>query len=126
MDMPLAEGFTLYGRNPIPESVRNGGTLDVTLFWQATGAVSGDYDLRFDMVAQGQAAPAGSWTRSPLEGRHGTSLWPPGAVLADWQPLPLPEDLPPGLYHLHVTVLDGLEPTGQTAKLANVQIAPSD
>jgi uncharacterized membrane protein len=126
MDLPLAEGLTLYGRNPIAERVTAGGTLDVTLFWQATGDMSSDYDLQFDLLPEGGAEPARSWTRSPLEGRYGTSLWPPGAVLADWQPLPLPEDLPPGAYHLRVTVLDGLEPAGQTAELATVQITAPD
>jgi uncharacterized membrane protein len=124
--LPLAEGLTLYGHNPIPGSSTAGQTLDVTVFWQAIGAMSGDYDVRFDLVAEGQATPAESWTRSPLQGRYPTTLWPPGSVLADWHPLPLPASLPTGNYHVRLTALDGTEPAGQTIELATVQIAPAD
>jgi hypothetical protein len=34
--------------------------------------------------------------------------------------------LPPGSYHLRVTVLDGSEPAGQTVGLATVEVVPAD
>jgi uncharacterized membrane protein len=126
MDLPLAEGLTLYGRNPTPESMTAGQNLDVTLFWQATGEISSDYNLRFDLLSGDGAEPARSWTRSPLQGRYGTSLWPSGAVLADWHPLALPAGLPPGTFRLKVTVLDGPLPAGQSMELATVRVCPAD
>jgi uncharacterized membrane protein len=120
-NLPLAEGLTLYGHTPIPEHAAAGQPLDVTLFWRADGVMSRPYELQFDLVAENQPTPGASWTRALIDGRYPNTLWPPGIVVADWHPLPLPADLAPGRYTLHVTVLDGREPAGQTAHLATVE-----
>jgi hypothetical protein len=84
--------------------------LHLTLFWQSLTAQSGDYTIFLhlrnqagDNVAQGD--------RQPLAGVYPTSQWQPGETVIDpilWQ---LPEDVPPGRYHLFTGLyqLDTLE-----------------
>lgn len=41
-----------------------------------------------------------SWDSPPFAGQYPTSQWQPGEILMDAFRLPLPDDLPPGEYHL--------------------------
>ncbi len=95
---PLAGELQLYGQNPILEQSTAGGLLDVTLYWRATAPMEQSYQVRFDLLGEGQSVPVASWQRLLGSGDYPTSDWQPGTVVAGWYPLSLPPDLSPGRY----------------------------
>jgi uncharacterized membrane protein len=122
LDAPMAEGLVLYGQNPILPQVTSGTTLDVALYWQATGPIPRVYGLRFDLVPEGSSGPAATWQRSLVSEDYPTTAWGPGVVVAAWVPLNLPADLSPGRYDLLVTATASGEPAGQPVRLASLEI----
>lgn len=74
-----------------------GGSLELTLYWQALSAPQGDYKVFVHLIgpderiwAQHDSAPA-NWAR-PTKG------WDTGEVVRDGHTLALPQDIPPGEY----------------------------
>lgn len=85
-----------------------GNDLDLTLHWQARRPLARTAHVFVHVVGQdGQRlAPADG---PPLSGPAGTlpmDHWPVGETLPDRRLLPLPADLPPGLYRLEVGLYD--------------------
>jgi uncharacterized membrane protein len=119
---PLTGGLALYGRNPILERVSAGGNVDVTLYWQATAPVEPSYEVRFDLLNDGEATPAASWQRPLVARDQATTAWQAGNVVAGWYPLPLPADLPPDRYELLVAAVDG----PGSIRLATLQVESGD
>jgi len=107
------------------------GAVNVTLRWATDGYPDADYTVFLHLVpaddgeqvvAQGDAPP--------LDGRWPTSLWRPGAELDDTHTIPLPADLPPGVYRLLVGLYDPVTGArlpllggGDALPLTTVQIA---
>ena len=120
--LPLAEGFQLYGKNPILEQSTAGGLLDVTLYWRATAAMEQSFQVRFELLGEGQSVPVATWQRPPGSSDSPTSDWQPGTIVAGWYPLSLPPDLSPGRYDLFVVADGGEGPAGQPVRLVTVQI----
>jgi len=122
----VAGGLELYGQNPIPDTATAGQVLDVTLFWRALEPMADVYDVRFELVGEGESTPSAGWTRPLVQGRVPNIEWPPQVVVADWHPLSLPADLAPGRYDLVVTALAGGEPAGQPLLLTGVAVGAGD
>lgn len=104
---------------------RPGESYELTLEWAANAPVSTDYKvfvhLRHpesgELVAQADGDPLGGW--------YPTSWWPVGQLISDRRTFPLPEEVPPGSYHLVAGLYD-LE-TGQRLgpdyNLADIEVS---
>jgi uncharacterized membrane protein len=127
-DLIMADGLQLHGHTPIPDSIAVGQALDLTLFWKATAFMPRVYLARFDLIHSDSGSTIETWTQPLIQGedtlasRFPNPEWPPGLVVADWQPLLLPNDLDPGVYDLFVTILDGDKPAGQPAHLKALEV----
>ena len=114
-----------------------GQVLSLTLYWEATGPVLGDYSVFVHLLG-----PAGQRLAQddgpPLHGLQAMPHWLEGELLPDRRSLKLPGDLQPGQYRLEVG-LYGLEdgdrlpigdasgnPLGDALTLDYVRIASPD
>ena len=85
------------GFNIEPRSVRAGGTLDVTLWWQALDEMDRDYTVFIHIVDEDD----GIWAQQDRVLQHGdypTSTWLLGETVRAEYELELPSDTPPGEY----------------------------
>jgi hypothetical protein len=116
-----------------PGEVRPGGSLTLTLGWQAAGPVSVDYsvvtvlkDSKGQTVEQNQRGLGG--------GGEGTASWEPGRWVFRTATLDLKRSLQPGAYTLAVGLydskarklvpVDGANPTDDTLPLSAIQVRP--
>ena len=83
--------------------------LQVRLWWEALAPLEGDYTV-FVHLVDGAGQLAGTGDGPPLEGGFPTRLWRPGDGVADEHVVPLPAELPPGVYTVQVGWYD--PPTG--------------
>jgi hypothetical protein len=80
-----------------------GSELPLTLYWRATASPTASYlvfihlvDEDGNIVSQLDTVPAG--------GARPTSGWRAGEIVSDAHVLPIPDELPPGLYRLNVGI----------------------
>jgi hypothetical protein len=81
--------------------LRSGDSCYVTLYWQATEPVPGNYQVNLRLVSdRGQVW----WSASdyPVSGMYPTAAWKPGEVIRDWHEISIPEIVPPGIYTIQV------------------------
>jgi hypothetical protein len=110
-------------------SRRPGGTLSVSLLWQATRAMTRSYTVFVHLVD----ASGRRWSQHdglPFGGIYPTNRWEAGELVRDVHTLSLPADMPDGRYLLRVGLYDTasqapLQPaTGGDIALSTVQIGP--
>ncbi|MCC6601642.1 MAG: hypothetical protein IT327_00440 [Anaerolineae bacterium] len=99
VNITLSEQATLVGFSLDDTTVVAGQTVNLTLVWQGVTEMSESYRVFVHLlaedgrlVAQSDGLPA-SWTRP-------TTGWLPGEFITDRHSLTLPNELPPGRYHL--------------------------
>ncbi len=92
-DRAVLLGFDADGR------VASGGTLYVTLYWQALAEMGEDYNVTLRVVDDGGRVWA-QRDRWPVDGLVPTGAWRPGMVVRDDYALTVPPGTPPGAYHL--------------------------
>lgn len=78
-----------------------------TPYWETTAPVPHAYTLFVQVVDERGQTVLGA-DAPPLDGDWPTHLWPPGLPVADARLIPLPPDLPPGVYHLRLGWYDPL------------------
>lgn len=116
-------GYDLEG-SPWP-----GGTVSITLYWQALKPLDADYTVFVQLLEPNHPTPWAQEDVQPRRGNYPTSLWEPGEVVADTHQLRIPQDLPPGNYYLaaglyrlpgmeHLRVAESGEMRAVLAKLA--------
>jgi hypothetical protein len=86
--------------SPVP-----GGSLRVTLCWQALAAPPADYTV-FAHLLDAQGRVAAQHDGAPDAGRRPTGGWVEGEVVLDSHDLAIPPDLAPGDYRLEVGLYD--------------------
>ena len=75
--------------------------VHLTLWWEALRAPGGDYTVFAHLVdAGGQLRATGDGP--PLAGGFPTRMWQPGDRVQDEHIIPLPSDLPAGVYTVRV------------------------
>ncbi|MBX6770667.1 MAG: hypothetical protein IRY83_03010 [Chloroflexi bacterium] len=95
----VGDSLSLLGYGIDPSSPCAGGTLEVTLFWEALHRPAYDYTVFVQMLnASGQLASQSD--SYPAGGRFPTSFLQPGTVIRDQHRLVLPGDLREGVYRL--------------------------
>jgi hypothetical protein len=82
-----------------------GGTLHLTLYWQATDEMDVSYTVFVHLLEPGGQVLAQD-NREPAGGRRPTSGWVAGEYVADPHDIPLPPELPPGDYVVEVGMYD--------------------
>jgi hypothetical protein len=84
-------------------------TTTVTLYWQALqdipqpGGMAQDFQARFDLIAP-DGTLVSETTSSLLSLAQANDVWQAGEVLADPHQISLPDNLPPGEYHLAIAL----------------------
>jgi uncharacterized membrane protein len=91
----------------LPATARAGEPARLTLLWRALQPVTRDYNAFVHLLdANGNRVAQVDWAPGDAISRLPTSQWPVGVTLADTQQLPLPPDLPPGVYTLIAGLYD--------------------
>ncbi len=82
-------------------ALESGGTLEVTLTWQALAPMEEDYTVFLHVLdaADGIAGQVDAW---PVQGTYPTSQWPVGETITDPYRVPIDGDAAPGAYRLEI------------------------
>ena len=125
----LGQGVKLLGYDLPVTQVAPGGTLPLTLYWQAPATlgqapspVDRSYTVFNHLVgADGQIA--GQWDGIPAGGTLPTSEWVKGEVIRDEYRIPVQANARPGSYRLEVGMYDAA--TGQRLPVAGADGQPA-
>jgi hypothetical protein len=88
-----------------------GDACPLTLYWQAVGAVPGNYQVNLRLVSdRGQVW----WSTAgyPVSGMYPTAAWKPEEVVRDWHEILIPESVPPGTYAIEVGLFPSFSEAG--------------
>lgn len=107
LDVQLGEHIYLLGYNLPQTVVGPGGTLELTLYWQARAPIEARYKVFVHLLGQTYNADTGNYLwgqqdNEPVNGQVFTTVWAPGEVIADPYRLPVAADAPPGQYQIEV------------------------
>lgn len=105
----LGEGVALIGYDLSAERVPPGGTLTLTLYWQAVGPMNRSYKVFTHLVGP-DGEIGGQKDSLPGEGKWPTSGWVEGEYLVDRYPIPIKPEAPGGEYTIVVGMYE--ESTG--------------
>ena len=105
VDYHLGDAVSLVGSQMAIEERDSGRFVQITLYWQANAHIEAAYTVFAHVVGpDGQIhAQVDSW---PQGGRHPSTHWLPGEVVADPYTLALDHDAPGGLYQIVVGMYD--------------------
>ncbi len=95
LDARFADGIHLVGADVTPQTIQPGGTLLVTLFWQADTPPQKRYTVFTQLIDAGGRLVAG-FDGEPAGGSAPTTGWKPNTTVIDRRAIALPADLPPG------------------------------
>jgi mannosyltransferase len=110
-----------YSLTPAGGELRPGGTLPITLYWQAVAPPTRDYTMFLHLCRDCESPPLAQADQRPLEGyapAGQTTTWHVGDPVHDERSVPLPADLPPGRYML----LLGVYPLGEPSPDARLSV----
>ncbi|MCC6613271.1 MAG: glycosyltransferase family 39 protein [Anaerolineae bacterium] len=93
-ELAALRGYALSG------DLTPGETVHLRLLWEVTGATPDDWTQFIHLV--GDDVALSLIDGAPRGGDYPTNVWSPGEWIADAWTLHLPDDLPPGAYHLDV------------------------
>jgi hypothetical protein len=84
--------------------------LQIILYWQSETSVTDSYDI-FLHIMDESGEIVTQVDQKPVGGLVATDVWQEGDIIRDPLSIPLPSDLPPGTYELHLGVY--LRETGE-------------
>jgi len=105
LDAVLGDDVRLLGYDLVATSIKPGGAVELTLYWQALRRIDRMYSV-FNHLAGLDGAvivQADSW---PQGGAYPTLYWLPNEVVEDHYTIAVPSDAPPGEYALRVGMYD--------------------
>ncbi len=125
--------IALVGYQVAPESIRPGGDLTVTLYWQGIERIEKDYSLFIHLIGENEVILA-QRDSYPGRGNAPTSRWRPGAVFEDTYHLHVPATagapqsawIAVGLYNLATRGRLGLPDGTERFPLKAVQLVPAE
>jgi hypothetical protein len=115
MNHPLqadfADGVSLLGYDLPAEALTPGGTLDLTLYWQAQQPVEHRYKVFVHLLGQTLNAEQdnflwGQQDNEPVNGTRPTTSWREGELIVDRYSVLLDPEAPPGEYAVEVGLYD--------------------
>jgi len=105
MDVRLGDVARLVGYDLPATEVAPGGTVDVTLDWQATASAPAAYTVFVHLVSEAGAIQ-GYGDGEPGSGAYPTTGWLPGEYLSDPHVVTIAPAAPPGVYRLAIGLYD--------------------
>jgi len=107
VDVRLGEAINLLGYELTDGPVEPGGTVELTLFWQAEDVIEERYKGFTHLVGEVWNESSGNflWGQvdsEPLNYQAPTTIWVPGQVIADSYRIPVAPGAPAGVYTLEV------------------------
>lgn len=135
LDYRLGEHVRLVGYDLPKREVAPGGILELTLYWQTDAPLDARYKVFAQLLGEVYNADQdnflwGQQDNEPGGGQSLTTLWTPGAIIADGYRLPVAANAPPGHYTLLVGMyglVDGARlpiegPGGDAIPLVQVEV----
>jgi hypothetical protein len=106
----IGERVRLLGYEVSPEEVLPGGTVRLTLYWEALDSPLGDYTVFTHLFDSGSQL-RGQHDNQPQNGIYPTYLWDVGERVQDQYEIMIDPDAPPGEYSISVGmyILETLE-----------------
>ncbi len=101
----FGDNFTLYGYD-LPPMIASGEMLPLRFWWQTTGDVSGQYTQFIHIFADDGETFIDGYDRQPFDSSFPTADWPADMGVMDAWDVVLPDDLPPGVYHIYTGMYD--------------------
>lgn len=101
----LGDVVSFLGYSLVSQSVSPGGTLGLTLYWQARQAMSTSYTVFVHVLAPDNSI-VGQKDNPPNNGDSPTSGWIAGEVISDPYEVPIKPDIPDGEYLIEVGMYD--------------------
>ncbi len=101
LDANLGDRVSLLGYDLAADTVRTGGSVCLTLFWQARTAIDTGYTV-FTHLLGSDGQVRGQKDNVPLEGTYPTTAWLSGEVVVDSYVIEVPVGTPAGEYILEV------------------------
>ncbi|MEN6479260.1 MAG: glycosyltransferase family 39 protein [Anaerolineales bacterium] len=92
----------------LSESVSAGGTVELTLYWQALAEVEASYTV-FTHLLDRAGAVKGQLDSVPLGGRLPTNSWKAGEYVADYYAIPVDAAAPAGEYQIEIGMYDAAQ-----------------
>ena len=105
LNVKLADAITLEGYDIEPRDVSAGEALTVTLYWEARGRPSRDYQIFVHLLGD-NPEPVAQGDGPPVMGDYPTTMWAAGETIRDPHRVALPADLPTGTHRLLVGMYD--------------------
>ncbi len=107
VDYRLGESIRLIGYDLPQATAQPGGVIELTLYWQTSAAVETRYKVFTHLLGEVYNAATdnflwGQQDNEPGGGQALTTLWTPGAVIADTYRIPVDAAAPPGVYTLEI------------------------
>ena len=96
--------IALRGYKLWPSELRPGGSLAITLYWQALTKLQKDYSFSLRLVSPEGKDVAQLDLAAAVLGCYPTRFWLPGEIIGDYYEIPLPAKLSPGAYRLEAIV----------------------
>ncbi|UCC62484.1 MAG: glycosyltransferase family 39 protein [Anaerolineae bacterium] len=111
LQIDFSDGVRLLGYDLEAEGLRPGGTVYLTLYWQARGLVERRYKVFTHLLGEVFNAESGSFLwgqqdNEPVGGTRPTSGWRPGEVVVDGYAILLDRQAPAGRYALEIGLYD--------------------
>lgn len=107
LQVDFDQGIRLLGYDLASPTLRPGGTVVLTLYWQARHPIAGRYKVFTHVLGERYNATRGNFLwgqqdNEPVDGERPTSTWRPGEVIADPYRIDLDPQTPPGVYRLEI------------------------
>lgn len=125
-ETPAAQGAQLLGWKMLPETLRPGESLPITVYWRATESERSDFTITALLRGE-NGDDAILWHGIPISPSYPASRWANGEVLAHIMPLVVPREQPAGGYSLILQFSDNEIQLGalNIEGLARIFVAPS-
>jgi hypothetical protein len=123
LDLNLGEHIRLLGYD-LPRTVAQpGGVVELTLYWQALEPITARYKVFTHLLGETYNAATdnflwGQQDNEPLNAQLPTTVWVPGAIVADSYNIPVAADAPSGQYSIELGMY-GLVDGARLPVLAN-------
>ncbi len=132
LNMRFGDAIWLRGYTLNKVEATPGGTLELTLYWQATQHVAQNYFVFVQAIDLKDFHKAGQRDGQPGCNNYPTTTWLPGDTIADHYTLPIEPDALPGAYslltglyigdqRLEIHTADG-EPAGNQLELTQINV----
>jgi len=105
LEARLGQGVQFLGHDVNSDETRAGGTLQLTLYWQALAEMDVSYTV-FTHLLDAEERVWGQMDSVPLRGEAPTTSWVSGEVIADEYEITVDAGAPPGDYAIEVGMYD--------------------